>query len=595
MENLFLSKGKWTLELTEHGHVVSLRHDSVELGPSLKSPAVCEVFFGEPERKIVVTSSLLRKHTASSAQFETAVDVGKRVTILFEFNISEPDDQGTAVTCKVALSSDAPLQTDVRLRWFWNVRLQAEEATLFAPLFDGRGLRTSRSKRSSWHYVCSGGWGGGESDRLAIPMIDESSPESRLHMTYFADPFFSTGINLPANGSHETFECQFLCGLGSHQFVERMFGIYIHTGDADSALEGFFRHGITNCPPGPRWIHDIAMVHYDYLSEKGEGWFRDIDKLTALISVHDRGRVALTLHGWYDLLGRYCYNEESKKFDDHWMVMPKGDRREMTLDEIHRRLGYAKERGFRVLLYYADGLAIDSGAPNYDQEIVFLERDGSLRKHHWAGPDTIGQTYIMNPLHPRVEAFFQDYTRALLAEFGGELDGLTWDETFTIRVGDLSGGRYPGYADRSFMLLAKALRDIVKAANRDLAFLASDCTGLRLPQDDGSYWSAKPAQNALVFDGTYQDSQCNPTAWQYGIFPNYRNALWSCNWKPVENFEWTVLGVKAFGAPVAISNGFSENIGISRYAEKDLEKLMQLFELRKGQRSEVHWIECREA
>lgn len=82
---------------------------------------------------------------------------------------------------------------------------------------------------------------------------------------------------------------------------------------------------------------------------------------------------------------------------------------------------------------------------------------------------------------------------------------------------------------------------------------------------------------------------------KYGVFPNRRNLLWSCNWKPVENFEWTVLGVQAFGAPVAISNGFSENIGISRYSEKDLDKLMQLFKSRKGQQGRVQWIECREA
>jgi hypothetical protein len=413
-------------------------------------------------------------------------------------------------------------------------------------------------------------------------------------MAYFADPFFSTGISLPSDDTQEAFECQFLSGAGVHQFAERIFGLYMHTGDADTALEGFFRHGMTDCPPGPVWIHDIAMVHYDYLSEKGEGWFRDIDKLSALVSPRDCGCIVLTLHGWYDLLGRYCFDEKSKTLDDRWTVMPRGNRGEMTLGEIHRRLAYAKQRGFRVLLYYADGMAIDSGAPNYDQEIVFREPDGSLRKHHWAGPDTIGQTYIMNPLHPRVRTFFYEYTRALLAEFGDEFDGLTWDETFTTRVGDVSAGMYPGYADRGFMLLAKGLRDFVKTANRELAFMASDCTGLRLPQEDGSYWSANPAQNALVFDGTYQDSQCYPTAWQYGIFPNYRNVLWSCNWKPVENFEWTALGVQAFGAPVAISNGFSENLGISRYSEKELKRVMQLFEFRKREKGRVRWIECRD-
>jgi hypothetical protein len=335
------------------------------------------------------------------------------------------------------------------------------------------------------------------------------------------------------------------------------------------------------------------MVHYDYLSEKGEGWFRDIDRLTELLDPTDRRKVVLTLHGWYDLLGRYAFDESTGRLERRWLVMPGGDRKEMTLEEMHRRIVYGKDRGFRVLLYYADGLAIDSGAPNFHEDRLFRDPEGNPRKHHWAGPDTIAQTYIMNPLHPRVQDFFRGYTRALLAEFGKEIDGLSWDETFTTRVGDLSSGTYAGYADRAFMLLCAELREMIKAVHPDLAFLASDDTGLALPQEEGgAYWRALPAQNALVFDGTYQDSQCYPSAWQYGLFPNYRNVLWSCNWRPVENFEWSVLGVRAFGAPVPISNGWGESRGVSRYTEMELKKTMDLFQFRKEHPYRVRWIEC---
>jgi hypothetical protein len=102
---------------------------------------------------------------------------------------------------------------------------------------------------------------------------------------------------------------------------------------------------------------------------------------------------------------------------------------------------------------------------------------------------------------------------------------------------------------------------------------------------------ARPAQNALVFDGTYQDSQCYFTAWQYGVFPNYRNVLWSCNWQPVKNFEWSVLGVKGFGVPVPISNGWGEDKGISRYSDIETRRLMELFEFRKDRSYKVKWIE----
>jgi hypothetical protein len=514
------------------------------------------------------------------------------VTLKFTYAIEAPDQYGTAVTCRVALHSDVILSTDVLLRWYWNIRLPAMEAALFVPLFDGRGLRTSRAQHRAWHYLCAGDPGGDSDGRLALPAVDEET--SHLRMTYFADPFFSTGISLPADNTPDHFQCRFLMEAGRRQFEERTFGCYLHGGDEDTGILGFFRYAIPDTPPGPAWLQRIAMVHYDYLSEKGEGWFCDIDRLGELVPRGDRDRIALTLHGWYDLLGRYCYDGNTRKLDARWIAMPKGDNLDMSLQEIHRRIAYARDRGYRVLLYYADGLAIDAGAPNYSEGLIFRERDGTLRKHHWAGPDTIAQTYIMDPLHPHVREFFLGYTDALLAEFGTEIDGLNWDETFTTRVGDISRGENAGYADRAFMLLCRDVRQQVKTWNRDCALLASDCTGLQLPQEDGTYWRALPAQNALVFDGTYQDSQCHPAAWQYGLFPNYRNVLWSCNWQPVKNFEWTALGVQAFGAPAAISNGWGENKGISRYSDPETERIMELFQVKRTRRDRVRWIECRQ-
>jgi hypothetical protein len=587
MRNLLLTNGIWTLELTEQGHYVGLKSPSVLLHAALTGPTLCEFSYGAPRKRVSVTSARLVRRTPSRAEFETVLDIDCPVTLRFVYGLSQPDEHGTAVQCTIVILPERPLQTDVHLRWFWDVRFSAARTSLFAPLFDGRGLRTSRIKHQEYHYVCAGGGGGGE--RLSIPLVDERAIESPLRVARFADPFFSTGIRLPSDENPGEFECSYPGAVGPRQFPERVFGHYLYDGDEEVALDGFFRFAIPGCPPGPAWLHDIAMVHYDYLSEKGKGWFRDIDRLVELVAPEDRGRVALTLHGWYDLLGRYCFDEKTQKLDSQWTVMPRGDRGEMTLKEIHRRIAYGRERGFRVFLYYADGMAIDSGAPNYAEDIVFREPDRSLRKHHWAGPDTLTQTYIMNPIHPRVQEFFRGYTRALLNEFGEEIDGLTWDETFTTRVGDLSPGE--GYADREFMLLSHELRSIVKRQYPDMAFMASDCTGLTLPQEDGSIWSARPAQNALVFDGTYQDSQCYPTAWQYGLFPNYRNVLWSCNWQPTRNFEWTVLGVKAFGAPVAISNGWGESKGISRYSEQETAKVLQLFQFRKEQRGRVRWIE----
>ncbi len=583
MEHLTITNGFSSLEISSDGHVRALRLATGEVSP-WRTPALCELVMDNDT--FPIASARLVHHSSTSASFEAAGPFG--ISLSYNLSIAGEGRDRTAIICTVKLAAALTLQTDVHLKWYWGIRMQGSR--LFIPAFDGRGVKASGAGRHRWHYECAGGWGKEPSGRLAIPMIDE---EGGGHCVHFTDPFFSSGIQLQDNEPGVMFLCTFLKEAGESQFVERLFGTTIYRGDIEHGINAYFRYALDASPPGPGWIHDIAMVHYDYLSEKGEGWFHDIDKLEEIIPRGDRHRVALTLHGWYDFLGRYSLNR-SGRFDRRWSAMPGSDRIEMSVDEIHRRLGYAKERGFRVLLYFADGLAVDAASPDFDWGMVFTEPDGSPRKHHWTGPDTLQQTYILNPVHPGVQDFFRRYLRALLDEFGDEIDGLNWDETFTVKAGDIARGNYPGYADRTFLLLCKELRTMVKSRNAEMVLLASDCTGLSLPQEDGSYWKALPAQNALVFDGTYQDSHCNPGAWQYALFPAFRNVVWSCNWKPVTNFEWTIFGVKAFGAPVAISNGWGDCKGVSQYSSSEIRRLMDLFEWRKTQRGRVRWIEFNE-
>jgi len=588
-----LSNGIWKLRLSESGNLLSLTDGRIEIVRT-EAPPICELLLTESGQGERITAATLLRYDGKSARFVAHVGLTRPLTVHYEWEIHDPDDFGSALTCSVEIESTAFLDSDVILKWFWNFHLPSSQRRLFIPLFNGHGMRTSLAEPRGWHYECTSHQAVVETNRLAIPILDEYSHESTLHVAHFADPFFGTAILLANSDSPGAFSSKFLSAVGPEQFQRRLFGVYLHNGDADTALGAFFRYGIPNCPPGPEWLHEIAMVDYDFLSKKGEGWYRDVDKLTELIEPNDRHRVLLTLHGWYDFLGRYSYDESTHRMLTEWIAMPGGDRIPMSLTEMHKRITYAKDRGFRIALYFADGLAIDSGSPTYSEEIVFREPSGELRKHHWGGPDTVAQTYIMNPVHPKVHSFFRSYLKALLNEFGKEIDALNWDETFTTKVGDISTGSYPGYADRAFMLLCKELRDIVKSHNPEIAFLASDCTGLMLPQEDGSFWRALPAQNALVFDGTFQDSHCYPTAWQYGLFPNYRNVVWSCNWTPFQHFDWTNTGVRVFGVPVSISNGWEENRGISDATEAEVRKVMDLFGFRKNLRSRLRWLETRD-
>jgi len=99
-----------------------------------------------------------------------------------------------------------------------------------------------------------------------------------------------------------------------------------------------------------------------------------------------------------------------------------------------------------------------------------------------------------------------------------------------------------------------------------------------------------PAISALVADGCYQDSWCAPEAWPYGLFPTYRNVLWSCNWHPVTHYEWTRHGVEVFGVPAVVTDGWGDDRYLRDYPLEVQRGLQGLFAHgRHGSR--VRWLE----
>ena len=83
----------------------------------------------------------------------------------------------------------------------------------------------------------------------------------------------------------------------------------------------------------------------------------------------------------------------------------------MTPKLLRKRLAYAKSKGFRVGLYFSDGLNAGTGLPGFSKRLV-------LKNGGWVGPDTSGSSYCMNPLAPEVRDFYRAYTDAMLKEFG---------------------------------------------------------------------------------------------------------------------------------------------------------------------------------
>jgi hypothetical protein len=437
-------------------------------------------------------------------------------------------------------------------------------------------------------------------------MVDEYADQTELRLMHCSDPYFTSYFYLTDGENAGRFNCVYL-GQVAVEKEERVVYTGLHRGGDKGAMELFYATSLNEVKPGPDWLHQVAMVDYDYLSKNGQGWFADINELTKLIAPEARHKVFLALHGWYSWVGEYSFDWRKRTFLKEWTAFlnatdphfqsladapdsgtgyvwhgrsVKATRPvRMSLAEMHRRIRYAKDRGFRVGIYYADGMNASDGLKNiYDPSKV-------LRWGGWEGPDTTGRTYAQNPLHPEVRDFYLRYIEALVEEYGKEVDGFIWDETFVVGPGDLGSQAAPGYASRAMMTLVREVAAKVANAYSQLAFFASD--------DIGAYFKYDQAvPYCLVTHGTYQDSWCTPEAWSYGLIPNYRNVIWSCNWAPVTRFEYSRYGVETFAAPVPISNGaFGDDIGIADMTSEEQKKIMNLFNVRKQKRMDIGWIE----
>ena len=394
------------------------------------------------------------------------------------------------------------------------------------PLYNGRAKPvplTGKDVRSE--YRLGNPIGGEEVFHLALPMAYLSGTEWGAGL--FADPTFAVLFEIRRPGGNGTGATGSLIYRYAASRVPlrgtetRTFGVWLARGKEqpcafENGVDAFFDLMLPDVPPGPKWLHEIAMVYYDFLSDGGQGWERDVRALTDWLKPDERRRVVLCLHGWYDALGSYCFDAANRRMKSEWIAFEKTRKVTFTEAELKRRIRLAKEAGFRVLLYYGDGVNADSGYPGYRDEWAYRDARNE-RIEGWQGPDTFGTTYFRNPAHPEVVAWYHDYLAALLKTYGTEIDGVVWDETFHMRIGWIAARPEPAYADRAMFALVKSLRQRVKQFDREKVFLASDCIGVPGMTDVPGY--------ALVADGTYQDSHCNPMAWSYGLFPNWRNSL----------------------------------------------------------------------
>jgi hypothetical protein len=614
----------WQVALTPSGNIASFRRGQLEL-VSLRLPnyglqitfiggAVGEVLGGKKVNVCEHPTRSYQRDATSVSEFQ--FHDPHTMTARLETELHDLGNDGVALTQRVVLTSEKPIHEQILVQLPRAIQLPHQTRKVFLPMKNGIGKTKEirgLDNEDDYVYELSGSCGSWRPQLLAVPMVQESSDASEWKLTHCTDPLFTSLFRLPF--ADQVGQVQWIYpsdpGLPAEEEVRTIYTI-VHNQGPDGAMRAFYQTALAEVKPGPDWLHDVAMVDYDYLSKNGRGWFADIDKLTELIKIEDRPKVLLALHGWYDLVGRYTFEPQTQSFRQTWTAFPNARSSKvqgfslgtvdtpipdlldtpgyvwprksvealepvsLSVNDLHRRIRYAKTRGFRVALYFADGLnASDSLKGIYSPDKV-------LRWGGWEGPDTDGRVYAQNPIHPEVRAFYVGYVKALLHEYGKELDGFVWDETYTVPPRAIGSAAAPGYADRALMTLIREVASAV-AAYPNLAFLSSDNIGFGDQVRNAPY--------CLMAHGTYQDSQCRPEAWSYALFPNFRNAFWSCNWGAVSNFEFMKFGVDTFDTPVAISNGaFGDDIGISEMNALQIRKIVDLFETRKQRTMRIGWI-----
>ncbi|MHC4800439.1 MAG: hypothetical protein ACYTF1_27680 [Planctomycetota bacterium] len=280
-----------------------------------------------------------------------------------------------------------------------------------------------------------------------------------------------------------------------------------------------------------------------------------------------RNKIALCIHGWYDNIGFYCYDHRTGKLLDQWRAFanPRGKSKPaiaMSKQEMHRRIKFAKDRGFRVILYYADGMNC-TGVPDFHKGQAFVYQNGRTRGG-WRGPCGGGGPSL-DPTFTEVREWFLGYLEALLAEYGREIDGLVFDETNYFLIDDVSYRirAKPAYADRAMMTLMRDLTLKVqqwRKVNPDLIFM------------EGSHY-----YYGLAANGSFTDFAGLP------LVINYRNTSWTCSWnnpgiRNLHTHHRTDPNVKyPYGLDLGLTNGWATDTGPAEMDPKILNQVFQHF------------------
>jgi hypothetical protein len=538
---------------------------------------------------LVIDKSIITTDSADITYRISTSEEGKMIEGLYNLKIAIPKSADDYITQKSTISFSDTIYNDITVTNSYDIINQPAIAMIcenmeltgnidWTPaksVIYTKGL-TAHSIKSQQAAYFEMGYNSTDTTGyvLSMPVVGFSfktkSQGQLVNLSVSADPYSGTqfyGKN-ENNQTHITLESRYSGSIVPLKEETKTIVLEFTKNDPDHIINSFYKT-IPDVEAAPAWVHDIAMAYYDYNGDDGKGWYRDIEKMAEKCPAEQRNKIAVCIHGWYNNTGWYCYDIKTDKLLDEWKAFanphPADQSKKkaipMSKKEMHNRIKFAKDKGFRVILYYSDGTNC-TGSPDFHKGQVFKYKNDSV-KYGWVGPDGGGPS--LDPTCNETQGWYKKYLSALLKEFGKELDGFVYDETNYFMADDVSYRirTNPQYADRAMMQFVKDLTMQVqnyRKINPNLVIM------------EGSHYFY-----GLVMNGSFTDMPGLPT------IINYRNASWTCSWndpgiRNVQTFFRTRKDIKyPYGLDIGLSNGWNTDKGPFEMDPKVLDQVFQHF------------------
>ena len=249
---------------------------------------------------------------SASLEYRVVLDDSRRPIIgsaRLDVTLSTRADED-ALLCRSELKFNQPVGADLRVEYVFEAARAVAQDSVVLPERSGKALTEPLRPNAVQCGKFRLGMGAGDAagHDLGMPVIgfcwDDADGKPRpLQLAVAADPYCGCSISTVARTgpappvSGITVSTTYRASAVPLTAEKRTLSLEFHHNGADGTFRSFYRT-IPEIEPGPQWTQGVQLVYYDYLSEKGEGWFKDLRTLADKVPVEasqPRGRLPARL------------------------------------------------------------------------------------------------------------------------------------------------------------------------------------------------------------------------------------------------------------------------------------------------------------